>query len=794
MFAIGAAGIGTWSLDVQRQTVEWDARCKELYGFSHEDEVPYEEVLRYMHPEDVERVHTAIQDALDPELKEEYDIQFRTIGADDGQLRWLRCRGRAYFDEEDNPYRFAGIAMDDSARMDAEQARDVAREESSRLAGLGFSRLRELVNKAPVAMTVQLLPDLEIAVANDLMIHYWQKGSDVIGRTLPDVMPELGEQGIFDLMQEVGRTGKPWEARESPVTVIIDGERVTDYFNYSFTPLVDESGRIFGILNMALDMTASVSARHQVEASEARLRAIIESAPAAIGMFVGPDLVISKPNQQFIEVIGRGPDIEGRALRSVMPELKHQAFLGILDDVYKTGKPFRAYGAKLEVARDTGLEEKYFNVAFAPIFDEHGQVSAIVDISIDVSDQVLAQTALNEANVNLRQAVEVAELGTWRMDLVNRTLSYSDRMQEWFGLETTLHPYERLLEIVPEHERQILRDAVVDAVDPAGPGIYDTEHVVVNAKTGIHRILHAKGKTSFSPEGVPLSIFGTTRDVTIQRQSQLALENEVRLRTEELGEANRALQLKNAELADANNRLTHSNEELAQYAYVASHDLQEPLRKIQVFTGMILNSAPEGASRQLLERVTQSAGRMSMLIQDLLSFSRLLKSESLWEQVDLNDIVREVVTDFELIISDKQAKVQLYPLPKIDGIRLQMNQLFYNLVGNALKFGRDGVPPEIIIRAIEAPEALVGSRIEHPLPGVRYHLISVQDNGIGFAAEYAEQIFEVFKRLHTRDNYAGSGIGLSICRRIAANHQGVLYTESAEGHGSTFNIILPERR
>lgn len=183
-----------------------------------------------------------------------------------------------------------------------------------------------------------------------------------------------------------------------------------------------------------------------------------------------------------------------------------------------------------------------------------------------------------------------------------------------------------------------------------------------------------------------------------------------------------------------------------------------------------------------------------MLIQDLLSFSRLLRSEDLWGPVDLNDVVQDVITDFELIISDKHATVEIDPLPVIEGIGLQMNQLFYNLLGNALKFSRDQVAPRIRIRVSEASPEVQRQWIRHPLPGVRYFLLSVEDNGIGFANEYAEQIFEVFKRLHTRENYTGSGIGLSICRRIAANHQGVLFTESEEGRGSTFHLLVPERQ
>ena len=198
--------------------------------------------------------------------------------------------------------------------------------------------------------------------------------------------------------------------------------------------------------------------------------------------------------------------------------------------------------------------------------------------------------------------------------------------------------------------------------------------------------------------------------------------------------------------------------------------------------------------RQIVSKIMHSAKRMSGLIQDLLEFSRLLKSEALLQPVDLSAILVAVITDFELVIQKEEAVVDAMPFPVIEAVTLQMNQLFYNLIGNALKFIQKGSKPVIRIRNRQIPEAELGSLFPKFLPGRRYFEFTFSDNGIGFEPEYAEQIFEVFKRLHGRDLFPGTGIGLAMCRRIVANHQGHMFAESAPGEGSVFHIILPDRQ
>ena len=281
-----------------------------------------------------------------------------------------------------------------------------------------------------------------------------------------------------------------------------------------------------------------------------------------------------------------------------------------------------------------------------------------------------------------------------------------------------------------------------------------------------------------------------SRNKLLEYQSTLELE--VAERTEELAASNEELAVMNEELQDANLSLVRSNQELEQYAYVASHDLQEPLRKIRIYADLLNNQEDlSGHHKRLVEKINQSSERMSMLIKDLLEFSRLLEKGNMMRPINLAIILQSVISDFELIVEEKQAEIIIGPLPVIQGIPLQINQLFYNLMSNALKFTQPDIRPLIEIKSgpitAEMASTYLGKSERHN----QYFDISFSDNGIGFDQKYADQIFEVFKRLHTRSLYPGSGIGLSLCRRIVANHSGHLYVESSPGKGTTFHIIMP---
>ncbi len=249
---------------------------------------------------------------------------------------------------------------------------------------------------------------------------------------------------------------------------------------------------------------------------------------------------------------------------------------------------------------------------------------------------------------------------------------------------------------------------------------------------------------------------------------------------------NTELKIIQRELESANSKLMFKNKELEQFAYIASHDLQEPLRKIMIMLSRAGEHLSEDQRKQYyFDRITLAAGRLSNLITDVLNYSRVDNRNQELKEVDLNEILLEILGDLSLVIEEKNAIIDIQPLPKVLGLDTQLRQLFYNLVNNALKFNTS--QPSVTISATIVPE---NNTVVSP---ENYHIISIADNGIGMDSQYSERIFDMFQRLHERDQYGGNGIGLALCRRIIENHNGIINFTSKPGEGTIFWIYLPKK-
>jgi PAS domain S-box-containing protein len=665
----------------------------------------------------------------------------------------------------------------------------------------GFMEL--LINSVP-AMIFYLDAEQRYTIYNETFMQWYNVDADeAIGVTAAEF---IGEAAYARIAPNLAKAYAGEQVRfEMLAPTRINPNK---WLSIVYTPDKRSDGNVTGIIVHATDITESKRTEIALRESEARFRSVFEQAPLGIALMEGREMIITLGNDRIFEIWGKPSTITGLPVMQALPELEGQPFLALMEGVYDTGIPHFGTGTMAKLVRNGVLEDAYFDFVYTPVRNAAGKVTGIMTLATEVTERELANQAiarsqaeqaltlrtLEEKEAVLRNAIELAELGTWSVDIINRKISYSERMQQWLGIEEATMPSGASPRIHPDDGERIYK-AFSKAMEKGGTGRFDEVYKINNVITGATRIIHASGITQFDEQGNPVKLSGTAQDVTIQQDLQTKLEQEVQLRTEELGSAIEELQATNEELADANEQLLRSNEELAQYAYVASHDLQEPLRKIQVYASMLTakKEMPQ-RSLDLASKIAESSERMRQLILGLLDFSRLLKSDTIYQPVDLNKVVKEVLHDFELVANEKNATFNVDKLPSIEAVGLQMNQLFYNLISNSLKFTKPDVPPVITITAHAATAEQLREHIRTPLPFASYYKICIRDNGIGFEKQYFDQIFEIFKRLHGRETYPGSGIGLALCRRIISNHGGALYTESTPGEGATFCLILPDKQ
>jgi len=262
----------------------------------------------------------------------------------------------------------------------------------------------------------------------------------------------------------------------------------------------------------------------------------------------------------------------------------------------------------------------------------------------------------------------------------------------------------------------------------------------------------------------------------------------------DLKESQRHLKNKNEELEKINNALEASNNDLLQFASVASHDLQEPLRKIEVFSNILKDREGHRISEDsslYLSKILSSAGRMKQLIIDILNYSRLSANNNNFEQVNLLDIVSEWMTDYEIFLKEKQAEIEIGKLPYIEANKGQLRQVFQNILSNALKFTRNGQHPVIKIKSARVSSCEFDADINE---NGSYYRVSVKDNGIGFNQKYLTSVFSLFERLNTKDKYEGTGIGLAVAKKIIEKHNGIITAKSEEHVGSEFIFIIPAKQ
>ena len=435
---------------------------------------------------------------------------------------------------------------------------------------------------------------------------------------------------------------------------------------------------------------------------------------------------------------------------------------------------------RTQINKMEDLEISYFNehqkkyeseVIFSPvstfifaIFSLLVFILAFIKINKYLSVLRKSNSELMITNESIKHAEVIGEFYISQWNLVTGVQTYSDNLYRLLGCEpqSFTPSTENFLKFVHPEDEAIVREAA--------------DFIVIHGKTYPHhyRIIRADGE---------LRYFMSTGKFISDDKSKMHIG---------IGKDITDYHMSNDALEERNRELEQSIKELESFNRVASHDLQEPLRKIQTFISRITDNDKVNLSdqgKEYVSRIELSAHKMRILIDDLLLFSRTNKAEKIFEKTDLNILFENANQELAHEIETKNAVIQTVQLPVLNVIAFQIQQLFVNLIGNALKYSKPDVDPQITIEC----EKLAVRDYPDFIPDTRkkYFKISISDNGMGFDQQYAEKIFILFHRLHHTTEYVGTGIGLSICKKIAENHNGYIVAEGKPGVGATFFIFLP---
>lgn len=405
---------------------------------------------------------------------------------------------------------------------------------------------------------------------------------------------------------------------------------------------------------------------------------------------------------------------------------------------------------------------------------QDGKPVKIKGSMMDVTQNFLLNQQLKESEKTFRQLIQNAPDAIIVIDENNNILLWNPKAEKIFGWTADEIIGKKLVEtIIPPQYKEVHLEGIKQLYLSGRSNFFkDTiEITAVNKKKKEFFISLSIANSLLNGKQVFISFI---RDISKEKK----IENELEQRRNQLSQKNMELE--------------KSNTELTSFSYVASHDLKEPLRKIKTYSNFIIEKNKDTLpidAKEYIQRIITSATNMQLLIDDLLAFSRTASAEKKLESLDLNILLEEVENSLKGTIEDKNVTITSTKLPTLNVVTFQFRQLFENIIGNAIKYSKADVKPNItIISSIVSGKRYADENAD---PEKNYHRILFADSGIGFDQKYAKRIFEIFQRLHGKNEYSGTGVGLAICKKIMENHSGFITAQSIEGEGSVFNIFIP---
>lgn len=634
-------------------------------------------------------------------------------------------------------------------------------------------KLRLIIQQAPASIATFMGPEYHTDIANTNALNLWGRTADeVMNKPILKAMPELENQGIKGLLDDVYKTGKRFAASELPVQLLRDGELKTSYINFSYEALYNVSGEINGIISIGHDVTEQVIAHKKVEASEEQLTMVIDASELGTFDFNFKTKVLDG-SDRLHEIFGLSPDSSidhEHFVNSIHPKdlgIRQTAF----ENSFKNG--ILEYTSRVIVNEN---QVRWIEVKGKVHFDKDKNPEKVIGTVRDITTETLNIQKIEASEQKFRLLANSLPQHIWTADPEGNLNYFNQSVYDFSGFTPEQLEEVGWLDIVHPDDKEDNVKAWLESIATGKDFLFEHRF---RKYDGSYRWQLSRAKPHLNESGEIQMWVGSSTDIHDQKEFMNELERLVVERTDEL-----AKKVKD---------LASMNKELQSFAYISSHDMQEPLRKIQTFSTLLMEHEYENLSEQgkeFFKRMQSAAQRMQSLISDLLAYSRTSISERKYEPTDLNELIVEVKMDLKEELASHQAIIESDQLCTLPIIPFQFRQLLQNLITNSLKFAVNDRVPVIKITS----EKKKGSELDSELlsPSTNYCHIRISDNGIGFEEKYSERIFELFQRLHGKDKYQGTGIGLAIVKKIVENHNGYISAHGKPDQGATFDIYLPE--
>lgn len=644
----------------------------------------------------------------------------------------------------------------------------------------GLELIVQALASSPAPTSIYSGENMVIRFANAGMLALWGKDSSVIGKPLMEAIPELKGQPFLKILQEVWRTGITYSVSEAPAKLMKNGEETLDYFDYEYKALIDEKNKTWCILNTALQVTSRREFLQQIKTKEEgeqklreemaatleeltstneelnsslgqlahsreSIRTIIAQAPVGIAMLKGSEHIIDIANPAILKIWGRKEfEVMGYPHENARPELQNQPVNDWLKEVYQSGKPKINTEFVVKLRHGEGLREAIVNSIYQPIFSQTGEITGILVILEEITQQVLERRKNEKDQQMLALAVNAGELATFYYQPSTNLFAGNLLLKTWFGLSKNENiDLSIALNVIVPEDRNRVTDAIMNALSRDSDGHYFIEYRIKNSTDEKPRLVQANGRVFYDEHGNPQSLNGTVRDITEQKKEEQRKDD---------------------------------------FMGMVSHELKTPLTSLKAYIQVLQRFGVNIEGNMLkntLEKSLKQVDYMNSMINGFLNVSRL---ESGQMHMD------KTIFDFKLLFSEIEDEV-LSTMPNhyfvfkpsgstsIMADREKIAQVLHNLIGNAVKYSSTNTVINV--------EYLI---VEHN----RLKVI-VKDHGIGISIEDQERIFERYYRSKDFNSrsIAGFGIGLYLSKEIVELHHGIIEVQSTKNEGTTFSFVIP---